>query len=125
MSEEAVIVTAASCSCCWMLGVLAGVSTGVWAAVALVQPALAGVDGISETGASWITAGICLFGGLEAAAGAGALAGFTSAGITGCCIIPAVTAIGYSCSSFFASSKPTANESPNENFNLTAANFSV
>lgn len=67
---------------CLALGGCAGVAVGIWAAVDRLQPALANVSGISSVGASWITAAISLFGGLEIAAGAGVLA---------CCALTAAT----------------------------------
>mgnify|MGYP007063388381 CR=1 FL=1 len=62
-------------NCGKTIGGLTGLGLGIWALVDYVQPALSAEDGISETGASWITAGIALLGGLGVTIGIGACAG--------------------------------------------------
>lgn len=68
-----------ACSVAQLTGIGAAVGVSIWASVAYLKPALADIDGISDKGADWITAGINLLGGLEITAYAGYLAGSIAA----------------------------------------------
>lgn len=73
-----------------VLGGLSGAAVMIWASVVHIQPALKNVNGISGTGASWITVGINFLGGLEVAAGFGALVGM----LTFTCLSPCLVGVG-------------------------------
>ncbi|WP_131783722.1 hypothetical protein [Legionella gresilensis] len=84
-----------------VIGGATGIALGIWACVEFVQPALAGVDGISESGASAITAAIALLGGLEATFGLGVCAG----GAIGAILTPVATGVAYCASSVIENTK--------------------
>jgi hypothetical protein len=73
-----------------MIGGLSSFGVGIWLCVDFIQPALAGIDGISGPGASALTAALALFGGFEALCGVGMCAGgilgaISGALVSGCC----------------------------------------
>lgn len=65
-------------------GALTGLALGIWAAVEYLEPAFETVPGVSRLGAQWITAAISIFGGLEAAMGAGAIGGAIAGAVLDC-----------------------------------------
>ena len=81
-TENAAGYVGGATTCGYLTGGATGIGVMIWASVKYIQPALHNVDGISKVGADWITAGINLLGGLETAAGAGAIAG----GLAFCCL---------------------------------------
>ncbi|PJD94989.1 MAG: hypothetical protein CK426_01660 [Legionella sp.] len=73
------------CNAATCIGAFVGLGIGIWASVKYLEPAFNETKGINDQGAKALTALVDLAGGLEMAAGAGALAGGMVVAMLACC----------------------------------------
>lgn len=73
------------CNTATCIGAFVGLGIGIWASVKYLEPAFNETNGINDRGAKALTALVDLAGGLEMAAGAGALAGGMVVAMLACC----------------------------------------